>query len=465
MKLLGFNFRTKASVAPMSASGSGSALSPVRSSSSFLGFIQESFSGAWQKNIVVENTANLLAFSAVYACVTLISNDIGKLRPMLMAWTEEGIKVEVEANSPFLGVLAKPNHYQNRIQFLTQWIVSKLMYGNAYILKERDARGVVTELYLLDPRLVTPLVASSGDVYYQLATDYLSLVDVPRAAVPASEIIHDRMPSLWHPLLGVSPIFACGSSATQGIRIQNNASLFFENMSRPSGALTAPGVINDETAARLKTEFEASFSGAKIGRLAVLGDGLKYEAMTIPATDAQLIEQLKWTVEDVARCFHCPLHMLGAGPNPTFQNIGSLTQSYYTQTLQSLIESLELSLKEGLGLPAKYEVELDLDSLLRMDTASRYDAWGKAIGAGWMSPDEARRRENLGKVEGGETPYLQQQNWPLAQLAKRDINAPTGVAPPAPAQKADSDEEGDSDAALLTALVIAKLAGVGHAET
>ena len=378
--------------------------------------------------MAVESDRNLLAFSAVYACVTLIANDIAKLRLTLKVW-EDGISEEVESGSPFLPVLAKPNHYQNRIQFLTCWVVSKLLHGNTYVLKQRDLRGVVTALYVLDPRLVTPMVTQSGDVYYQINTDLLSLVDTPLAAVPAREVIHDRMPALWHPLLGVSPIYACGSSAMQGIRIQANSASFFENMSRPSGMLTAPGHIPDDTALRLKTAFEDNFSGSKIGRLAVLGDGLSYAAMTIPAADAQLIEQLRWTVEDVSRCFHVPLHMINGGTGPTFNNIGALTQSYYTQTLQTLIESLELTLTEGLSLPTKYEVELDLEALLRMDTTSRYDAWGKAIGSGWMSPNEARKKENLEPVTGGDTPYLQQQNWSLSQLDKRDINNPTGAAP------------------------------------
>ena len=426
MKLFGreLTLRRKAAVPAMSASTAAALMNPVRTSSGILGFVRESFAGAWQRGIVEpETTRNVLAFSAVYACVTLIANDIAKLRPRLISRDRaSGVSVEVPDGSPFARVLARPSHYQNRIQFATNWITSKLLYGNAYCLKQRDGRGIVTSLYLLDPRLVTPLVADSGLVYYQINSDPLSLVPKPIAAVPAAEIIHDRMATLWHPLLGVSPIAACGASATQGIRIQANSASFFENMSRPSGMITAPGHIPDDTALRLKQAFEDNFSGGKLGRLAVLGDGLSYEAMTVPAADAQLIEQLRWTVEDVARCFHVPLHMLGAGPNPTYQNIGALTQAYYTQTLQSLIESLELALSEGLGLTGGTEVALDLGPLLRMDTAARFDSYAKALGAGWMAPNEARAAENLAPVAGGDTPYLQQQNWSLAQLDRRDIN-------------------------------------------
>src|SRR5690606_33741915 len=156
------------------------------------------------------------------------------------------------------------------------------------------ARGVVAALYLLDPATVTPLVSESGDVFYQLQADNLS--GVPQSVVvPASEIIHDRFNCLFHPLVGPSPIYACGLAATQGLRIQNNSARFFGNMSRPSGILTAPGAISDETAARLKASWEANYSGENIGKVAVLGDDLKYQPMSVTPEDAQLIEQLKWT--------------------------------------------------------------------------------------------------------------------------------------------------------------------------
>jgi HK97 family phage portal protein len=399
--------------------------------------------GAWQKNIEVETTENILAFSAVYACISLIANDISKLRLKLTEQVE-GIWEEItEGSTAFLPVIRKPNRYQTRIQFVSQWIVSKLIHGNSYILKVRDNRSVVVALFVLDPRLVTPLVSDDGSVYYRLGRDPLSELTEDETIVPASEIIHDRMLCLWHPLVGVSPIYACAASATQGIRIQNNSARFFENMSRPSGILTAPSKISDEAAARLKAHWESNYTGLNIGRIAVLGDGLEYEAMTIPAQQAQLIEQLRFTVEDVARCFHVPLHMLQSGTSPTLASIGAINQAYYSQTLQSLIEDFELCLDEGLALPAAYDVEFDLDGLLRLDPLSRAETSQKAIGAGYMKPNEARLKENLPPVEGGDTPYLQQQNWSLAQLDKRDIVAdkPAVAAPQEPAPIPDQARE------------------------
>ena len=154
----------------------------------------------------------------------------------------------------------------------------------------------------------------------------------------------------------------------------------------------------------------------------MLGDGLAYMPMTIAAGDAQLIEQLKWTVEDVARCFHVPLFKLSAetGRQAGTLSLEALNQVYYTDCLQALIEALELCLSEGLALPSGYAVELDLDGLLRMDTAARYAAKGVAVKDGWMKPDEARASEDLPPVPGGDACYLQQQNYSLAALAKRD---------------------------------------------
>ena len=151
--------------------------------------------------------------------------------------------------------------------------------------------------------------------------------------------------------------------------------------------------------------------------------------MIVNPHDAQLIDQLKWTAETVCSAFHVPAHMVGVGSAPTYNNIEALNQQYYSQCLQSLIENIELLLDEGLELPKPYGTEFDLDDLLRMDTATKVKAAADAVGSGTMAPNEARRRYfDLGPTEGGESPYLQVQNYSLAALAKRDQNS-TPVTP------------------------------------
>lgn len=410
----------------------------------WFGIIREAFSGAYQHVVEIDAPKNILAFSAVYASVTMIAGDIAKLWIKLVEEDPTtGICTEIRTGShAFLPILRKPNPYQTLVKFLTQWIVSKLLYGNAYALKEYDNRGVVVGLYILDPQRVTPLITPDGGIYYRLASDYLARIP-EGLTVPSSAIIHDPMCTLWHPLIGVSPIFACGMSATMGNKIQSNSTKFFLNMSRPSGALTAPGTINTETANRIKKDWEDNFSGLNLGRLAVLGDGLKYESMTIPAQDAQLIEQLKWTVEDVARCFHVPMFKLG-GPIPPRESLETLNQMYYSDCLQTIIESFESALNEGLALPKNYYTEVDLSGLLRMDTAARYESLNKAISGGWMAPNEARARENMRPVTGGDSPMIQQQNYSLAALAKRDAQDDPFAKKPKPSPAAPAATPGDN---------------------
>jgi HK97 family phage portal protein len=398
------------------------ALQPVGNRGGWFSLIRESFAGAWQRDIAIR-VESVLTYTTVFSCISLIANDVAKLRLRLVRQDDDGIWRETES-SAFSPVLRRPNRYQNRIQFISQWVTSKLVHGNTYVLKQRDQRGIVAALYILHPLRVTVLVAPDGGVYYELFRDDLSGLQGERLMVPAKEVIHDIYFAPYHPLCGISPIQACGLAATQGLEIQRSSTRFFERGAKPAGVLTAPGHINEATAMRLKEYWEANFTGENAGRTAVLGDGLTYEPMIVNPHDAQLIDQLKWTAETVCSAFHVPAHMVGIGQPPTYNNIEALNQQYYSQCLQSLIENIELLLDEGLELPKPYGTEFDLDDLLRMDTATKVKAAADALKAGGMSPNEARKRYfDLGPTEGGESPYLQVQNYSLSALAKRDQNS------------------------------------------
>jgi len=398
--------------------------------------ILESFPGAWQQNVKVRRDL-VLSNPANFACKTLIASDIAKLRVKLVQQDSNGIWTEV-SNSAFSPVLRKPNHYQTRIQFWESWILSKLTYGNAYILKERDNRNVVVGLYVLDPKLVMPMVSDDGSVFYQLSEDDLSGVREP-LLIPASEIIHDRYNCLFHPLVGLSPIFANGVAAMQALNIQNSSAKFFGNRSMPSGVLTAPGAIDPATAERLKTSWNANYTGENVGKVAVLGDDLKFVSIATNAVDAQLIEQLRWTAEIVASTYHVPPYKIGVGQMPAYNNIQALNVEYYSQALQRLIEDAELCLDDGLGIGlgipvngAIYGTEFDLDNLLRMDSVTQMDVLDK--GKNTFTPNESRSRVNLPPVPGGNSVYRQQQDFSLEALAKRDAkDDPFGTKQPSPA--------------------------------
>jgi HK97 family phage portal protein len=426
--------RTKAAVPPM---GLTSAWDARVGSAGWAGLIRESFPGAWQRNITA-STQDVMSHSTAWSCVTLIASDIGKLRIILQEEDANGITEEV-SNPAYSPVLRKPNHYQNRIKFLETWIVSKLTRGNTYVLKERDKRGVVSSLYVLDPARVKVLVGPDGDVFYGLAPDPLS--GLPESVVvPASEIIHDLMVPLYHPLCGVSPIYAASRAVLQGLTIQDNSERLFENGSQPGGILTSPFEIGPQKAKEMQDAWDAQFGGSQnVGKVAVLGGGLKFEQMAVTAVDAQLIDQLKWGDERVCSVFHVPPYMVGVGPSPTYNNIEALNQQYYAQCLQALIESVELCLNEGLELKDPFGVELDLDGLLRMDSATKMKVATDAVKGGIFTPNEGRKMHNKPPIEGGDTVYLQQQDYSIEALNRRD------QAAPAPSTTVDATAVGAKD--------------------
>jgi HK97 family phage portal protein len=415
------------------------AMHPPSNRGGWIGIVRESFPGAFQRNVTVSYDT-VLSNHADFACRTLIASDIAKLRVKLVQKDSAGIWTEV-TNPAYSPVLRKPNRYQTRIQFFETWVLSKLQKGNAYILKGRDNRGVVNALYVLDPNLVKPLISDSGDVFYDLGVDHLSGVN-ERIVVPAREIIHDRFNCFFHPLVGLSPIFAGGLAAMHGLSIQNDSTMFFQNGARPSGVLTAPGAIPDETAARLKEYWDNNFTGENAGKVAVLGDGLKYEAMKAKAVDSQLIEQLKWTAEVICSVYHVPPYKIGVGQLPSYNNVQALNTEYYSQCLQKHIEDIEVCLDEGLGLGEDIGTEFDLDGLLRMDAMTQMEVLEKSKGK--MTVNEQRKRLNLGPVTGGDTVYLQEQDHSLEWLAKRDAQP---IEPPAsaPAEPEPAEEPSEED--------------------
>jgi HK97 family phage portal protein len=424
--------------------------------------VREPYAGAWQVNVEGRRD-QILQYAPVFACVTLIAQDIGKLTLRLVEENDD--EMWEETSSPaFSPVLRKPNRYQTTTKFVEQWITSKLMWGNAYVLKERDARGVVVALYVLDPLRVTPLIAPDGGIYYQLRHDNLSgnLIDLPQEdqiTVPASEIIHDRMVCLFHPLVGMSPIYACAAAGLQGIAIQHTSTTFFTSGARPSGLVTVPVGMTPEQLAQVKADWDVARTSTAGGTAVITGD-LKYTQLSMNAVDAELIAQLNWTAENICSCYHVPPFLIGVGDAPRGVALESMWQMYHSLCIQSLLTNFETALDEGLGLVTpingtQYGTEFDIDDLIWMDTATKTKAAADAIGSGAMAPDEARERYfGLGPVEGGDTPYMQQQMFSLKALAQRDANDPFSKPTPAPmttpANQVPSDQLAANVRHLLT---------------
>jgi HK97 family phage portal protein len=413
---------------------------------SSLGFrhtVEEAYAGAWQLND--EKCVDWpTSYSPVWACITLIASDFSKLRERYMVRDGNGIWIEA-SNPAYDPVIRKPNGYQNQVQFKEKWALSKLLYGNTYALIERDARGVVSRLYILDPTLVTPLVTPRGDVFYQLNGDPVGLAPIPDqqgVIVPASEIIHDRYNCLGHPLIGLPPLYAAWTLGNLGLKIQSNSSTFFGNASMPAGVLTAPGVISTETGERIKEAWQNGYTGFNRGKVAVLGDGLKFEQMRMSSVDAQLAEQLNLTAKFICAAFHVPPFKVGFEALPAGQKVEDMNQIYLTDCLQKYVEDYEHCKDEGLAVALGTGIDLDEKVLLRMNPSAHVTMLREAIEGKLMTINEGRYELNFGPVEGGGTILSQQQYYSLTALAKRDAQ-PDPFAPATSSTESEPAPEED----------------------
>jgi HK97 family phage portal protein len=408
-----------------------------------MGRIRESFTGAWQRNVEL-SVPDAMTHGTVWACVTLIASDVAKCWVQLVEEVEDDVCLPIE-NPAYSPVLRKPNHYQTTYQFFLYWVLSLLTRGNTFVLKERNNRGGLEQgnviaLHVLDPTRVQVLVSPTGDVFYQLNTDNLSGITQQSVTIPASEIIHDRMYPLYHPLIGVGPLTAAWLTALQGMRIQQQSENFFANHAQPGGLLLTPNTITNEAAKSLKASWEHQFSGPDAsGQVAVLGGGMTYTSLVpMTAEASQLVEQLKWGDERICSCFHVPPWKVGVAPMPAYGNPQALEIIYHAAALQGPMESIEQLMTEGLELATGLSIEFDTDALFRMDTATLVTSTRDAVKGTLLTPNEGRARLNYPSVTGGDAVLSQQQDFSIEALAERDANKPFAKPDPAPAPPPDA---------------------------
>ncbi|HHY8281612.1 TPA: phage portal protein, partial [Escherichia coli] len=205
------------------------------------------------------------------------------------------------------------------------------------------------------------------------------------------------------------------------------------------------GSITEENAKKLKSNWDSGYTGENAGKTAILSNGAKYNPTTFSPVDAQTVEQLKMTAEIVCSVFRVPAYKIGVGQPPSSDNVEALEQQYYSQCLQTLIESIELLLDEALETGENESTEFDVTTLLRMDSERRMKTLGESVKNTLLTPNEARKRENLPPLAGGDALYLQQQNYSLEALSRRDARedpfASTGKT--ASAQPPDGASDGN----------------------
>lgn len=375
----------------------------------------------WQEDRHLESCGRN---TAVEACVSAISQTIAMMP--LQHWRIDADGGRERMNSAASRVLRRPNGYQTQTDFILNLIRSELLTGNGYAYVIRNNRNEITAMHLVPYASAQPYIdPETQQVFYSVSGNPMIYTD-DGVMIPARDILHIRSTTPVHPLIGETPLVAAGMAAAAGNAVQAHNAAFIHNMSTPSGVLELDKNIDENQMQQLRAMWDKQTKGKNSGGTPIASGGLKWHPMTVSAVDSEMIALYKLTVEDIARVFRVPPPVIGMMEFSTFNNVESMMKSWISTGLGYTIRHIEESLDRLFDLPPNQEVMFDTDVLLRSDFAARVEGLVKGITGGLYSPNEARMKEGLSAVDGGEEPRMQMQNQPLSQ-----INGPEPEAPPA----------------------------------
>lgn len=387
----------------------------------------------WQHWQMDMNPSEVQNNTSVEACVATIAQTVAMLPVKHYRTTDTG-GTEIVTNSAANRVLRKPNQYQTRSDFFLNFTRNLLLTGNGYALASRNQRFEIAALHLQSN--VQPRISSDKiDIYYDISGNGLDgLVDISEM-VPSRDVLHTRLHTPRHPLIGETPLVAAVLSASLGDSIQKHENSFFKNMSRPSGTLESDLTLTAEQTAELRKRFNEHSKYDDSGGLPILTHGLKFKPLTMNAVDAQIVETYKMTIADVARVFRVPLTLINALDNASYNNVEQLMKFWISSGLGFILDHIELSLADMFGLPAGEFINFDTDYLLRSDFKSRMDGLSKGVQGGIYTPNEARAKEGLEPKEFGDDIYLQAQ---MVKVGTSNVGMDS-EEPPAPNNPGTTD--------------------------
>ena len=407
----------------------------------------DQYPGQWQSQETKSTRSSVDTLSlipAVYAAVNKIAGAIARMPLELKHKEDDGSFTDAD-NHPIWLLLKKPNHFQTTYEFVHRVVNNMLLWGNAYVFIQRDRRGVPESLFVLNPVYVQVLMADDGSFYYRINKKTSGAGEISEQEIaPASEIIHFRVSVIGqHPICGMAPLLAAAISANTTQAIQQNSLSFFGNMSRTSGVLTTEQKLQPDIAKRVKEQWEEMTTSRNFGKTAVLSDGLTWSPLTLTAADSQLIDQLNFSISDIARVFSVPPHMLGANQTATYKSAEASAQDFYQHALSNHIENIESRFTESLGLKKNHFVQFDLSSYLKTEFVERMDGYRTAVQSGTFTINEARKKEGLPPVAGGDSVLVQSQNIPLDVAASGQTISINPIA--GNSSETDEDEVTEED--------------------
>lgn len=377
------------------------------------------FGGARSSGGVTVTPESALTFSAVLASVRVLSEGVAAL-PLLTYERIARGKERAIANPLYSVLHDSPNEEMTSFQWRETSMAHCVLWGNCYSEIIDDGAGRVRELWPLLPQHMT-VKRQNDRIIYEYAVPGSTTV-----AYRADQIFH--VPGLsMNGLVGMSMIGIAREAIGLGLTLNKHGAKLFANGARAGGVLETPGQLSEDAYKRLTESFNDQYAGVdNAGKTILLEEGTKFNSLTMPNDDAQFLQTRMFQIEEIARIFRVPPHMIGDLEHATFSNIEQQSLDFVIYSLTPWLVRWEQAISHKLFLPrerSQYFAEFLTSALLRGDTMSRYTAYSSAISAGWITRNQVREIENMNPENPALDEYLQPLNMVTAG------NGPTAAGP------------------------------------
>ena len=382
------------------------------------------FGGSTSGKPVNEHTA--MQMTAVYSCVRILAEAVAGLPLHLYKYTDSGGKEKALSHPLYFLLHDEPNPEMSSFVFRETMMTHLLLWGNAYAQIIRNGKGEVIALYPLMPNRMSVDRDSSGNLYYSYTrySDDAPTMNGVAVTLRPRDVLH--IPGLgFDGLVGYSPIAMAKNAIGMAIACEEYGAKFFANGAAPGGVLEHPGTIKDPQ--KVRESWNAAYQGSSNShRVAVLEEGMKYQPIGISPEQAQFLETRKFQINEIARIFRVPPHMVGDLEKSSFSNIEQQSLEFVKYTLDPWVIRWEQAISRALlrsDEKKQYFSKFNVDGLLRGDYVSRMSGYATARQNGWMNANDIRELENLDRIppELGGDLYLINGN--MTKLADAGIFA------------------------------------------
>lgn len=372
------------------------------------------------------NERTAMQTTAVYSCVRILAEAVASLPIHVYRYTGNG-KERVYDHPLYYLLHNEPNPEMTSFVFRETLMSHLAIWGNAYAQIIRDGNGRVLALYPLLPDKMEVDRDEYGRLFYiytRNSDENPNFKDYGREYLRQEDVLH--IPGLgFDGLVGYSPIAMAKNAVGMTLACEEYGASFFENGANPGGVLEHPGVLKDP--AKVRESWQSVYGGSRnAGKVAVLEEGMKYQQIGIPPEEAQFLETRKFQVNEIARLYRIPPHMVGDLDKSSFSNIEQQSLEFVKYTLDPWVIRWEQSLQKSLFLPGEkqeYFVKLNVDGLLRGDYQSRMSGYSVGRQNGWLSANDIREMENMNLIPAEEGGDLYLVNGNMTKLKDAGIFA------------------------------------------